>query len=164
MTLQNLPAIVRWLLSTHTTKPLISERLRSLLFPGTFRTFSHRRWLLNGLRTAHIVCLCILVGGFFFDQNASLLKPWLIGTLISGLGMFSIDLYGSCIALFEARGMSVLIKLATLALLPLFERESQLYLLVGLIIFSSMVSHGSRRLRHWSFMSRAFQQWYGERR
>ncbi|MCP4186420.1 MAG: hypothetical protein GY763_02335 [Gammaproteobacteria bacterium] len=143
---------------------MISERLRSLLFPDTFRSFPNRRWLLNSLRTAHILCLCILVGGFFFDQNESLLKPWLIGTLISGLGMFIIDLYGSCIALFEVRGMSVLIKLGTLALLPAFERDNQLYLLIALIAFSSMVSHGSRRLRHWSFMSEAFQQRFGEQR
>ncbi|MCP3688784.1 MAG: hypothetical protein GY784_10255 [Gammaproteobacteria bacterium] len=78
--------------------------------------------------------------------------------------MFIIDLYGSCIALFEVRGISVLIKLGSLALLLTFERDNQLYLLIALIIFSSMVSHGSRRLRHWCFMSRAFQEKFGNAR
>ncbi len=164
LTLQSLPSIVRGLPSTHTTRPLIPEHLRSLLFPGTFRTFPHRRWLLNSLRTVHILCLCILVGGFFFGQNESLLKSWFLGTLISGLGMFIIDLYGSCIALFEVRGISVLIKLGTLALLPAFERDTQLYLFIAMIVFSSMVSHGSRRLRHWNFMPRSFQQRFGEQK
>ncbi len=142
---------------------LVAARPRSILFPENFRGFKHRRVVLNVLRAAHILCLSILVGGFFFEQPEPMLKPWLVGTLVSGLGLFAIDLYGSCIALFEVRGISVLVKLGVLALLPLLERESQLVFFIALIIFSSLVSHGTRRLRHWNFMSKAFQQRYGLR-
>lgn len=117
--------------------------------------------ILNGLRALHILCLCILVGGFFFDQNESLLKPWFIGTLASGLGIFLIDLYGSCIALFEVRGVSVVIKLALVGMLPFLERDYQLLLLVSLILLSSLISHSPRRLRHWNFMSKGFEDRYG---
>jgi len=140
---------------------IVPEEKRGLFFPARIRYFPYRRWILNILRSAHILCLCILVGGFFFKQDANLLKPWLIGTLISGLGIFLIDLYGSCIAFFEVRGISVLVKLGALGLLPYLEPDSQLILLAALIIFSSIVSHGAKRFRHWNFMPKDFQNRYG---
>lgn len=140
---------------------MIPDNFRIVLFPKTFREFPCRRLILNGLRALHILCLCILVGGFFFDQNESLLKPWFIGTLASGLGIFLIDLYGSCIALFEVRGVSVVIKLALVGMLPFLERDYQLLLLVSLILLSSLISHSPRRLRHWNFMSKGFEDRYG---
>ncbi|MCP4980598.1 MAG: hypothetical protein GY935_08910 [Gammaproteobacteria bacterium] len=136
---------------------------RSILFPQTFRQFRYRRELLNILRAAHILCLSLLLGGFFFEQPQALIKPWFIGTLVSGLAIFLIDLHGSCIALFEVRGISVLIKLGLLLLLPFLQRDFQLYLLVVLIVFSSLISHSRRGFRHRSFMSRQFQQRYGVR-
>ncbi len=144
-------------------KPLIHLNIRTVLFPKTFREFPHRRLILNGLRALHILCLCMLVGGFFFEQDQSLLQPWFIGTLVSGLGIFLIDLYGSCIALFEVRGVSVLVKFGLLGLWPFLERDGQLVLLVALIIFSSLLSHSTRSLRHRNFMSRRFQERHGVR-
>ncbi len=144
-------------------RPLTYHNTRAVLFPKTFREFPHRRLVLNGLRALHILCLSILVGGFFFEQDQSLLKPWFVGTLVSGLGIFLIDLYGSCIALFEVRGISVLVKLGMLGLLPLLERKEQLLLLVALIIFSSLLSHSTRSLRHRNFMSKRFQKRHGVR-
>ena len=140
---------------------MILDSARRLLFPETFRKFPYRRFILNALRSVHIVCLSFLVGGFFFDQHNSLLLPWFVGTLASGLGIFLLDLYGSCIALFEVRGISVLIKLGLLGLLPFLDRISQLYLLTALIIFSSLLSHSTRSLRHKSLMSSGFQDKYG---
>jgi len=119
--------------------------------------------ILNGLRALHILCLCILVGGFFFEQRQSLLTPWFAGTLVSGLGIFLIDLYGSCIALFEVRGISVLVKLGVLGLLPILERDVQLFILGSLIIFSSLLSHSTRSLRHWNYMPKSFQEKFGFR-
>lgn len=142
---------------------MILDKIRSLLFPQTFRSFAYRHWVLNGLRALHILCLCLLVGGYFFAQPAYELQPWLVGSLLSGLGIFVIDLYGSCIALFELRGINVLIKLGLICLLPFLARDSQLLLLVFLVISSSLLSHSRRSLRHWSYMSREFQQRYGPR-
>ncbi len=139
------------------------DKVQNVLFPARLRHFPHRRWILNLLRAAHIACLSILVGGFFFEQNEALLNPWLLGTLVSGLGIFLVDIYASCIVLFEIRGMSVLLKLGFLALLPYLERDSQSLLLIVLIIFSSIISHSTRSLRHRSFMSKQFLQKYGVR-
>ena len=87
--------------------------------------------------------------------------PWILATIASGLGIFLLDLYSSCIALFELRGISVLIKTGLLGLMPFLDRDNQLYLLVGLVIFSSLLSHSRRKLRHKNIMSKAFQDKYG---
>ncbi len=154
ISVQNLPA-------TPPVEELIPDRIRSLMFPATLRIFPYRHWVLNILRAAHIAFLCPLVGGIVFGQDVSTLTPWLIGTLLSGLGIFAIDLYGSCIALFEVRGISVLVKLGLIGLLPFLTHDHQLLLLVFLVFASSLLSHSRRNLRHRSFMSRAFQQTYG---
>lgn len=153
---ENLPA-------TTPVEDLISERIRSLMFPGTLRVFPYRHWILNILRAAHIAFLCPLVGGILFGQEVSTLTPWLIGTLLSGLAIFAIDLYGSCIALFEVRGISVLIKLGLVGVLPILTQDNQLLLLMFLVFVSSLLSHSRRNLRHRSFMSRAFHRHYGFR-
>jgi hypothetical protein len=142
---------------------LIPDSVLTLLFPHTFREFPYRRLILNLLRAAHILCLCFLVGGFVFSEDRSLLMPWIVATIASGLGIFLLDLYSSCISLFEVRGISVLIKTGLLGLIPFLDRNNQLYLLVALIIFSSLLSHSRRRLRHKSIMSKAFQDKYGIR-
>lgn len=149
--------------ATNPDKKLVPDKIHGLLFPPTFRVFRYRHWILNTLRAVHILCLCPLVGGVFFGQDVSALSPWLIGTLVSGLGIFVIDLYGSCIALFEIRGLSVLIKLGLIGLLPFLTQGNQLLLLTFLIFASSLLSHGRHSLRHKSFMSRTFQEHYGFR-
>lgn len=105
----------------------------------------------------------MLVGGLFFNVEYSQITPWLVGTLISGLAIFLIDLHGSFIAVFEVRGIGVLVKLGLLSLLPLLEYNHQIYLLIILTILSSLLSHSRRSLRHRSFMSRAFLDKYGVR-
>ena len=117
--------------------------------------------MLNTLRASHILCLCFLIGGFYFDRSLDLLMPWIIGTIVSGLGIFLLDLYGSCMALFEVRGISVLVKLGLLGMLPFLDKSGQLYLLSSLVIFSSLLSHSRRSLRHKNFMPKAFQEKYG---
>ena len=130
-------------------------------FPKEFREFPYRRLIFTTLRTLHIICFSILVGGFFFHQDKSQLSIWFLGAMLSGLGMFLLDLYGSCIALFEVRGISVLIKLVLLALVPAMGSSGQIIILIMVIILSSYVSHTSRRIRHKSFMSRSFLEKYG---
>lgn len=149
------------ILRTEFTLTLIPGSVRKFLFPETYREFPYRRLILNALRAAHILFLCFLVGGFFFDKDNSLIMPLLVATIASGMGIFLLDLYSSCIALFEVRGISVLVKLGVLGLFPFLDRYSQLYLLVVLIILSSLLSHSRRALRHKNLMSKAFQDKYG---
>ena len=86
-----------------------------------------------------------------------MLYSWLVGTVLSGLGLLAIDLYGSCILLFEVRGISVLLKMLLLLSLPLFAAQYQLWLLILLVIFSSFVSHSTRGLRHKNLLPAAWQ-------
>lgn len=137
------------------------DNIRTLLFPKTFREMPHRRLILNLLRSLHILCFCILVGGIYFHQSNEILVIWVSGAVISGFAMFLIDLYGSCIALFEVRGVSVIIKILLLACVPLLGNNSQMLLLIVVIIFSSFVSHSTRRMRHKNFMPQSFQENFG---
>lgn len=137
------------------------DSIRTLFFPRTFREIPHRRIILNLLRSAHILCFSILFGGLFFHQNKVLLTWWLAGVVITGLGMFLVDLYGSLIALFEVRGISLLIKIPVLACVPLVEENIQIAVFIAVIIFSSFISHSTRRIRHKNLMSQAFQDKFG---
>lgn len=90
-----------------------------------------------------------------------MLYSWFVGTVLSGLGLLAIDLYGSCILLFEVRGISVLMKILLLLCLPLFAAQYQLWLLILLVILSSFVSHSTRRIRHKNLLPEAWQEKLG---
>lgn len=134
-----------------------------LLFPRRFRDLPHRRLILNLLRAAHIVCFSLLIGGLYFELPVEQWRPWLIGAVLSGLGLFAVDLYGSFAALFEVRGVSVLLKLGMLALLPMLQGDARIGGLIFIIFFSSMISHSGRRFRHHSLAPAAFVEKYRPR-
>lgn len=96
----------------------------------------------------------------FFEPTDHTLRFWIIGTILSGLGMLLIDMVGSCIILFEVRGLSVLVKMALLACLPLLSGQSQIYLLVLIIVFSTFISHSAKGIRHRNLMPQAIQVKY----
>ncbi|MFQ6023994.1 MAG: hypothetical protein ACE5NW_14845, partial [Acidiferrobacterales bacterium] len=75
------------------------------LFPEVPRDFSCRRAVRTGLRTAHIFTAGTLLAGYIFDQPASVLEPWLLGTVISGLLLLATDLHASLAVLLEVRGL-----------------------------------------------------------
>lgn len=131
--------------------------LQRLLFPQTFREVPHRRLILNVFRSLHILCFSVFLGGFFFNQPATVLNGWYAGAILSGLILFSIDLYSSFIMLFELRGMSVLIKILVLLMLPLLDYQGQLWVIMLVVVFSSFVSHSSRKLRHKNLLPLAWQ-------
>lgn len=136
------------------------DKLRRLFFPSQYREVPQRRLIHNLLRSLHIISLGILIGGYFFDQSVDQLTPWFVATLITGAGLLLVDLYSSCILLFEVRGVSILLKLLLLSSLPLWSHEAEIYLLMLLVILSAFTSHSSKRFRHHNLMSQAFQQKY----
>lgn len=137
------------------------ETLHRRLFPSEIRSLPHRRLVLNSFRALHILCISLLLGGYFFNQPTDTLNSWYLGTVLSGLGLLMIDLYGSFILLFEVRGISVLMKIMLLLSLPLFSSQVQLWLLIGLVIFSSFVAHSTRKIRHRNLLSSVWQQKLG---
>lgn len=136
------------------------DQLRRLFFPEQYREVPQRRLIHNLLRSLHIISLGILIGGYFFAQPDERLTPWFAATLLTGAGLLLVDLYSSCILLFEVRGVSILIKLLLLSTLPLWPHDGQMILLALLVILSAFTSHSSKRFRHHNLMSPAFQQKY----
>ncbi len=132
--------------------------LLRILFPAVLRQVPQRRLVLNSLRAWHIVSFSLLVGGIFFHQDIARLWLWLGFTIASGLALFALDLYSSFFVLFEWRGSAILIKILLLLSIPLLDYHQQVMLLIFIIVFSSFVSHSTRRLRHKCLMPRAFQQ------
>jgi hypothetical protein len=99
------------------------------------------------LRTAHIFSAGTLLAGYIFDQPASVLEPWLLGTVISGLLLLATDLHASFAVFFEVRGLGVLAKLALLALVPLFW-DARISLLIAALVIGAVTSHMPRKYRH----------------
>ncbi len=129
----------------HTTHPLLR-----LLFPEQPRRLPWRRLWLGLMRSAHILCMGVLCGGLVVGAPFDMLYPWLLGTLFSGVGLLALDMFSSCIVLFELRGVSVLVKIPLVATLPVVNESIALALVVVMIIFSTLISHATRGLRHLS--------------
>jgi hypothetical protein len=132
--------------------------LHQLIFPRHYRSLPQRRLVLNVLRSIHIICFSILVGGLYFDQALSDLNTWALSAIISGVGLFLVDLYATGVVLFEVRGFTVLIKIILLSIALLLPPAEKFHLLVVVIIFSSFVSHSPRWLRHKNLLSIAWQK------
>ena len=137
----------------HTSHPLLN-----LLFPAQRRHLARRRLWQGLLRALHIVCFSLLTGGLFVGQSVDGLYPWLLGTVISGLLLLALDMYSSCFVLFEVRGISVLIKIPLVAVLPAVDEQFALGLLILLIVLSTLVSHATRGLRHRCLAPMAWRQ------
>jgi len=133
----------------------------ALLFPDKYRDFKHKRFVIVVLRSLHIICFSILAGGYYFHQDQSQLMPWFLGALFSGMAMFLIDMYGSCIILFEVRGVSILLKLFLLSWLPALNENSQIALLLFVIALSSYISHTTASVRHKKLLSKACLKKFG---
>lgn len=132
-----------------------------LAFPSAYREFPYKRFILGALRATHILCFAVLVGGVFFNQSEEQLGLWIVGTLLTGAAMFFIELYASLILIFEIQSIAIIVKILLLLSMALMSEEFSVYLLMILIIFSSLVSHASRKVRHYSFASVEFQKMYG---
>jgi|GEM_PF-902814 len=127
----------------HTTHPLLR-----LLFPEHPRRLPRRRLWLGLIRSVHILCMGVLCGGLVVGATFDMLYLWLLGTLISGVGLLALDMFSSCIVLFELRGVSVLVKIPLVATLPMLNESMALALVVVMIVFSTLISHATRGLRH----------------
>lgn len=135
-----------------------SGLIHQLIFPKHYRSLPQRRLVLNIVRSLHILCFSILIGGLYFDQAVTELKLWALSVIISGVGLFLIDLYGSGIVLFEVRGFTVLIKVILLIIASLLPQAAQFNVLLIVVIFSSFVSHSPRWLRHKNLLPVVWQE------
>ena len=124
------------------------------LFPERYRYLPYNRWINLTLRSLHILSFSVLTGGHYFNQPVAMLLPWLYAVLVTGGLMVAVELYGSFTFLIELRGLSVLLKILLLAMIPWYW-EFRFYFLVAIIMLASVTSHMQGKYRHISIISPA---------
>jgi len=103
-----------------------------------------RRWVLNLLRSVHLVGL-IGSGSVLFGGNPGQEFPFLI--LGSGLAMAGLDLWTNPAYLRQVAGLWMLIKLALVAWLA-FDATRAAWLFWLVLVLSVLVAHAPARFRH----------------
>lgn len=123
------------------------NRLFSVLFPSEPRGFPFRRWIKDLFRASHILTAGVLLGGHVFQQPPELIHPWGVAAVLTGLGIFLIDLHASFAVLFEFRGLAILTKIALVY--GALQWPEHAWLLLGLTMFiGAMSSHMTGKWRH----------------
>lgn len=92
-------------------------------------------------------------GGVFFNADAAALHPWYLLTSLSGLAIMGMDLYSNGKCLLQNRGLFILVKLVILGFLPHLPHFQQWGLMI-IIVFSSIISHGTANFRYYSIFHR----------
>ena len=95
----------------------------------------------------HILTTGVLLGGHIFQEPATMLSPWLLSSITTGLVLLVIDLHASMSVLCEVRGVLLLIKLALLLLIPLYT-ELTIPILIVVLVIGAVGSHMSKHHRH----------------
>lgn len=123
------------------------RRIGCALFPRVPRDFAFRRGVRMGLRALHIFTAGTLLAGYIFNQPAAVVEPWLFATVISGFLLLATDLHASLAVLCELRGLTVLMKLVLLALVPVFW-DARIALLIAALVIGVIGSHMPSEYRH----------------
>jgi len=106
------------------------------------------------LRTLHLAVFGMLLGGHGFGFEAGQLMPYLVLTIVSGLGLIALEVYAVGIYwLVLGKGIMVLVKLGVLLLIPFFW-EARVPLLLLVVGIASVGSHMPARYRHYSLLHR----------
>lgn len=106
-----------------------------------------------GFRTLHLLFIGLLLGGHFFGVDPERLKPFLYGSIASGAGLIAVEVYPTCHWLFMGSGLSVILKLVILCLVPFFW-EQRVYLLIAVLVIASIASHMPGWFKHYSLLER----------
>jgi hypothetical protein len=111
--------------------------------------FDWRRWLRIGSRTAHILCISVLVGGHFFAMPPGVLRPWLYGVIATGAVLWTTDLGQGWAYLREVRALTIMLKLVLVASVA-WLWDWRVPILFGIVLLSGVVSHMPGRYRYWA--------------
>jgi hypothetical protein len=128
-------------------------RAIAVLFPDSPRRVPHERWINIAFRSVHLLASGILLGGHTFGMPAALLRPWLVLTVATGIGLIAIEVYRSCHWLYMAQGVLVVFKVVLTALAGLWW-DQRVALLALVVVVGSVGSHMSARYRHYSVVHR----------
>jgi hypothetical protein len=122
-----------------------------ILSPKVARAIPHARFWNILFRTLHLVVISLLVGGHAFGAPTGQLRLLLYGAIVTGTGMLVVDAYPSFQFLHQLWGLSVLLKLALLCVIP-FAWSHRLPILIAVIVIGSVGSHVPKKFRHYSLI------------
>ncbi len=103
------------------------------------------------LRTAHLCCAGILLGGHVFGIPADRLIVWLWCTIVTGAGLMFQEMYRSCRWVYQLMGVLVEVKLLLIIAAGVFW-DWRVPLLVLVTVLGSVGSHMPGRYRHFSLL------------
>lgn len=119
------------------------------------RTFPGRRWVMTGLRSAHLVGVGGIGGAYLYEGPREIWMPFLVLTLVSGILMTALELWSSRYWLVEVRGLAIAIKIALLGLVRVIDQFEAIAFIVAIVI-SGVVAHAPAAVRYYSV-------WHGRR-
>jgi len=124
-------------------------KFKQCFFPAQSRSFYGKRWLDIALRTLHLLGLLGVSGGIIFHAEQALWQPYLLTTILSGSSMVLLSLWTNGRWLLQNRGLTIIVKIIILSILPVFPGY-ELYLLFSMVIISGFSSHAPGRFRYYS--------------
>lgn len=118
-------------------------------FPKQARYFPGQRGINILLRTAHLVGVAGIGGGFLFGLDEALWQPWWWLTLVTGVLLSLLYLYSDGRWLLQLKGQVILLKLALLAL-ALWQSAWRGELFILVIALSALIAHAPGAVRGYS--------------
>jgi hypothetical protein len=106
------------------------------------------RWVRITLRTAHIICFGMLLGGHTFGAETDDLLPWLYGAIGTGGALSATFVYQTWKWFVEIRGLAIALKIGLLCVIP-FWWQARVPILMVVIVISGYISHMPGRYRYW---------------
>ena len=113
------------------------------------RSFPGMRWVRISLRTLHLICMGLWVGGIAAGQIPESLSFALWGTVISGLLFVVLELFHSPVILVQVKGLAVFVKMMLL-LAAVEIPEHALAVSIVAIVIGGISSHMPGRYRYYS--------------
>jgi hypothetical protein len=127
--------------------------LRLIFLPEPRRRLPHARAWNVGARTVHLGATGVLLGGHVFGVEADTLLPWLAAAIVSGAVMLGVELYSSLDWLAELGGVTVVLKVALLCVIP-FAWWARVPILFMVVALAGIGSHMPGKYRHYSLRYR----------
>jgi len=112
-----------------------------------------KRWSKISLRTLHLLAVAGVGGGILFALEKELwINYWWLA-LVSGVLMIVMDIAANPVWIVQVRGGVIIFKLILLALMVSYPAWGS-FLLLFIIVISTVISHAPGKLRYYSFYHR----------
>jgi len=134
--------------------PRRAKKIKRALFPVKPRLFPGQRWINICLRSAHLVGVAGIGGGFLFQLNeAQWLLFWYLG-LTTGVLLSLLYIWSGATWLFQLSGLTIVAKVVLLGIamvLPAWRAE----LFALIIVISSLIAHAPGQVRGYRIIMRS---------